>query len=133
MEPIAETAVPRRSAALPPPRPAKDVPNDLSFRNLSRASAGFQTHLRIVTHKDPRHLFAVPTAREPTRYHRVWVLGRALKLTREHLAVAPCTRLTQFLYHQRVNIRAEPVGSSSPDQYRRSSIPIIYVPNPFST
>ena len=27
-----------------------------------------------------------------------WMLGRALKLTREHLAVAPCTRLTQFLY-----------------------------------
>ena len=39
----------------------------------------------------PRHPFAVPTAREPTRY-RVWMLGRALKLTREHLAVAPCTR-----------------------------------------
>ena len=29
----------------------------------------------------------------------VWMLGRGLKLTREHLAVAPCTRLTQFLYH----------------------------------
>ena len=29
----------------------------------------------------------------------VWVLGRDLKLTREHLAVAPCRRLTQFLYH----------------------------------
>ena len=29
----------------------------------------------------------------------VWVLGRGLKLTREHLAVAPCRRLTQFLYH----------------------------------
>ena len=27
----------------------------------------------------------------------VWVLGRDLKLTREHLAVAPCRRLTQFL------------------------------------
>ena len=26
-----------------------------------------------------------------------------------------------------MNIRAEPVGSSSPDQYRRSSIPIIYI------
>ena len=26
----------------------------------------------------------------------VWMLGRDLKLTREHLAVAPCTRLTQF-------------------------------------
>ena len=45
----------------------------------------------------PRHLFAVPAAREPTR-DRVWMLGRALKLTREHLA--PCTRrLTQFLYY----------------------------------
>ena len=32
-----------------------------------------------------------------------------------------------------MNIRAEPVGSSSPDQYRRSSIPVIYIPNPFST
>ena len=30
----------------------------------------------------------------------VWMLGRALKLTREHLAVAPCTRrVTQFLYY----------------------------------
>ena len=29
----------------------------------------------------------------------VWVLGRGLKLTREHLAVVPCKRLTQFLYH----------------------------------
>ena len=29
----------------------------------------------------------------------VWVLGRDLKLTREHLAVAPCRRLTQFLFH----------------------------------
>ena len=29
----------------------------------------------------------------------VWVLGRGLKLTREHLAVAPCRRLTQSLYH----------------------------------
>ena len=29
----------------------------------------------------------------------VWMLGRALNLTRKHLAVAPCTRLTQFLYH----------------------------------
>ena len=29
----------------------------------------------------------------------VWMLGRGLKLTREHLAVAPCRRLTQFLYH----------------------------------
>ena len=28
------------------------------------------------------------------------------------------------------NIRAEPVGSSSLDQYRRSSIPIIYILNP---
>ena len=37
-------------------------------------------------------------SRAHTRY-RVWVLGRALKLTREHLAVAPWTRLTQFLYH----------------------------------
>ena len=35
MESIDETAVPRRSAALPPPCPAKDVPNDLSFRDLS--------------------------------------------------------------------------------------------------
>ena len=62
-------------------------------------AAGFETHLRIVIQKDPRHLFAVPTAREPLRY-RVWMLGRALKLTREHLAVAPCTkRVTPFLYH----------------------------------
>ena len=30
----------------------------------------------------------------------VWVLGRALKLTREHLAVAPYSRrITQFLYY----------------------------------
>ena len=29
----------------------------------------------------------------------VWMLGRGLKLTRKHLAVAPCRRLTQFLYH----------------------------------
>ena len=29
----------------------------------------------------------------------VWVLGRDLKLTRKHLAVAPCRRLTQFLFH----------------------------------
>ena len=33
----------------------------------------------------------------------VWVLGRALKLIRKHLAVAPYTRrVTQFLYHLRV-------------------------------
>ena len=30
----------------------------------------------------------------------VWVLGRAFKLTREPLAVVPCTRrMTQFLYY----------------------------------
>ena len=30
----------------------------------------------------------------------VWMMGRALKLTRDHLAVAPCTRrMTQFLYY----------------------------------
>ena len=30
----------------------------------------------------------------------VWVLGRALELTREHLAVALCTRrMTHFLYY----------------------------------
>ena len=33
------------------------------------------------------------------RLTTVWMLGRDLNLTREHLAVAPCTRLTQFFYH----------------------------------
>ena len=42
MGPIGEAAVPRRSAEPPPPRSPKDVPNDLSLRNLipySRCSA----------------------------------------------------------------------------------------------
>ena len=42
MEPIVGAAVPRRSAELPPPCSPKDVPNDLSLRNLipcSRFSA----------------------------------------------------------------------------------------------
>ena len=125
---------PTRTGFMPPV--FREWPNPARARRGAAAhtrAAGFETHLRIVTQKDRRHLFAAPTAREPSRY-RVWMLGRALKLTREHSAVAPCTRrVTQFLCYLRVNIRAEPVGSSSPGQYRRSSIPIIYIPNPFST
>ena len=87
---------PTRTGFMPPVLGSGPLSKGTLRRN--HTAAGFQTHLRIVTQKDPRHLFAVPTAREPTRY-RVWMLGRGLKLTREHLAVAPCRRLTQFLYH----------------------------------
>ena len=41
----------------------------------------------------------ITTIRSEAERVIVWVLGRDLKLTREHLAVAPCRRLTQFLYH----------------------------------
>ena len=38
-----------------------------------------------------------------------------------------------FILPRRRSIRAEPVEAPLLDQYRRSSIPIIYIPNPFST
>ena len=53
---------------------------------------------------NPQQLFAVPTARDPTRYRVGWMLGRALKLTREHLAVAKVDSILLLLTSEEIEL-----------------------------
>ena len=90
--------VPRRRPFMKPPYAIGSVPS-LSGHAIANR---WRSLPRVRRHTEPVNLKVVSNGcclgRSPwTNY--VWVLGRGLKLTREHLAVVPCTRLTQFLYH----------------------------------